>query len=440
MDKEEALDEFFDEDKPKNKGLIGFFRKAIGLKQEEELEEIAEKNEFASFLEDIPDSVADEDYSNVKEITHLCSYSINIIAQKMNLLSNNRKIENEIHNTKYIADLSDEDVSILKKKMDYMLNLSRENTRLMYQVTGYNKAISELQGKTDIASDAIPEIEYAERQAKFLKNDIYLIESERSEIFEQYDNFNEILSTIDKVSKIGLGVFSVIAFVLIYINVVNSVRVFDYIIMLIIAVVAIYGGMYVAKLEIGKKLKLNVKKQARAVELLNKKNVVLAHYINYLNYEYDKFDVENAGTLRNNLDEFKQYKIVANRKTATRRALEETEADIKDFFTERGKVLPNIPVQKFVEMIDIDNKKIHYDKLVLERIRVEEEVAKLDVEQEKLWENIEYLQATTNSQKEVISDILKAYYAKLDKIMNSFKNVFEPTDNNDISENSDDKE
>ncbi len=425
MDKQTAIDEFFDEEQPKRKSLRSFFRTMLRLDQEGEEEEVLELNEFSEFLEDIPDYVEDEDYENIREITRLCTRSLNIIKSKMKLLANSRSIEREIHNTKYVADLSDEDVTKLKRQMDLFLNLSQENTRLMYQVTSFNKSVSELQGKSDLAVKALPEIEHSERQSKLIKSDIYLIESERSEIFDKYDKMNHALELIDKYSIVGFVAISAVMIFLIYLNVVNGVHVFFYVAFLMVVVIVGFGGMYIAKLKLRRNIKLNVKKQARAVELLNKKNAVLAHHTNFLNYEYKKFKAANSVSLRSNLQEYEQYKKVANRKTATRRALEESEADIKDFFKERGKSIPNISIEKFVGMIDIENKKMHYDRLVLERVKVEEEVERLDLEQEEIWEKVEYLQATIPVERNTIGDILKAYYSKLDKVMNNYKDVFD---------------
>ncbi len=424
MEKHEAIDEFFDDEPQKRKGFFGIIKSVLGFK--EEVEEIVhrERNEFIEFLEDVPDYVSDEDYENIKEITLLCTRSIGIITQKMHLLSNCKNIEREIHNTKYISDLSDEDILKLKKQIELFLNLSRENTRLMYQVTSYNRSVSELQGKTEQAHKVLPEIEHSERQAKLIKSDIYLIESERTEIYESYDKMTNSIDIIDKASIVALVLFTIFTVILLYLNIFNSVHVLLYIIVLMMILVTSVGGMYIAKLKLKKAIKVNLKKQARAVELLNKKNAVIAHNTNFLNYEYKRFNAANSVNLRSNLTEFEEYKKVANRKSATRRSLEETEAELKDFFRERGKALPNISVEKFVDMIDIENKKMHYDRLVLERVKVEEEVEKLDLEQEELWEHIEYLQNITASERNFIADIIKAYYAKLEKIMNNYKDVF----------------
>ncbi len=430
-----SMDEFYDEEPVKRKGFVGLIKSALGFK--EEVEEIVyrEPNDFVEFLEDVPDYVPDEDYENIKEITLLCTRSVGIITQKMHLLSNCKNIEREIHNTKYISDLTDEDIQKLKKQIDLFLNLSRENTRLMYQVTSYNRSVSELQGKTEQAHKVLPEIEHSERQAKLIKSDIYLIETERSEIYDSYDKMNNSIEIIDKASIISLVVFTLITLMLMYLNIFNSVHVLFYILVLMMVLIFSVGGMYVAKLKIRKAIKVNLKKQARAVELLNKKNAVLAHHTNFLNYEYKRFNAQNSVSLRSNLVEFEEYKKVANRKSATRRSLEETEAELKDFFRDRGKAFPNISVEKFVDMIDIENKKMHYDRLVLERIKVEEEVEKLDLEQEEIWTHIEYLQNITPTESNFIGDIIKAYYSKLEKIMNNYRDVLAV--NEDDEENND---
>ncbi len=432
MEKQEAIEEFFEDERPQKRGFIGLIKSALGFREEVEEVIYHERNEFIEFLEDVPDYVSDENYENIKEITLLCTRSIGIITQKMQLLSNCKSIEREIHNTKYISDLSDDDIFKLKKQIELFLNLSRENTRLMYQVTSFNRSVSELQGRTDQATKVLPEIEHSERQAKLIKSDIYLIESERSEIYDSYDKMNSSIELIDKASIIALILFTIITVILLYLNIFNGIPVLLYILGLMMVLIFSVGGMYVAKLKLRKAIKINLKKQARAVELLNKKNAVLAHHTNFLNYEYKRFNAANSISLRSNISEFEEYKKVANRKSATRRSLEETEAELKDFFRERGKTLPNISVEKFIDMIDIENKKMHYDRLVLERVKVEEEVEKLDFEQEELWEHIEYLQNITASERNFIADIIKAYYAKLEKIMNNYKDVF--TTNGDENE------
>ena len=60
-------------------------------------------------------------------------------------------------------------------------------------------------------------------------------------------------------------------------------------------------------------LVLNNKKQKRAIELLNKKNVIYAYYTNFLKFEYDKYKVRNSTMLSSNLKDYDNYKHLVNR-------------------------------------------------------------------------------------------------------------------------------
>jgi hypothetical protein len=155
-------------------------------------------------------------------------------------------------------------------------------------------------------------------------------------------------------------------------------------------------------------MRLNVKKQSRAVELINKKTVLYAHYTNFLNYEYKKYRVRNASMLKDNLKDYTLYKHLTNRLESIRSILSQTETEIETFFSERNLFAPGATIATFAGAVDLDNRKHLHNQLVAERSMIEKNLATLDQKHEKLWEVLSTL-SQTKKEESLIGQIIKSY-------------------------------
>ena len=100
--------------------------------------------------------------------------------------------------------------------------------------------------------------------------------------------------------------------------------------------------IYVFRRKIIFELKLNEKKQAKLLALLNKKTVVYSYYINFLNYEYRKYNVKNSRILKENLENFENYKHITGRYDKLGKIAYEIQQQLEQFISENKILIENI--------------------------------------------------------------------------------------------------
>ncbi len=163
--------------------------------------------------------------------------------------------------------------------------------------------------------------------------------------------------------------------------------------------------------------KLNEKKQAKLVALLNKKTVVYSYYINFLNYEYRKYNIKNSKVLKQNLEDFENYKHLINRFDNLGKLVYEVQNQLESFLKSHNINIAKISLEAFAKSINVDNKIAYYKEMEMKKNRLEERIAEIDKEQGELFEKLVELNVNDTSKEKVIEKIIKACMAESEKII-----------------------
>ena len=194
----------------------------------------------------------------------------------------------------------------------------------------------------------------------------------------------------------------------------NEASIFFPLSVFILLLIFVFFILNIFRRRISIDLQMNVKKQRRAVEMLNKKNAVYAHYTNYLNFAYKKYKVKNSQMLNKNLKDLNNYKHLANRFDNIRSIMYQTETQIEEFL--RAKKLGSVKstVEQFARTVNIDNKREYYRELASEREIFEKNLADLEKRQEEVWESINAIGGNDASERQVLSRMLQAYQNEIE--------------------------
>ncbi len=370
-------------------------------------------NKFSEFLDDVQET--DENYDEVVEVTSLCSESLDILSKKMNFLERMKENSKVIDEITAIDHIEEEDMALLNKLCERYELLKRDNTSLMYQVTSFNGNVSSLGGKEKDALKNLPKLKEAEHKKSVLEQDIAILESERYKLYDQFDIMTNALN-ITKNFSLGMIFMAVIfSFMLAYIQIFKNISVFYPLLVIVILLMLFITFVYIFRIRTARELKKNNKKQARLITLQNKKTAVLANTKNYLHFAYLKYSVKSTEELEENLKEYTKLKNAQIRKNSTRRALLETEEEIKEFFIDNKIKMPDAPIEKLFSIVQIKDKKRQYENLLMEQKRIEGELNAFEVRQDAIWNRINEIKAKDVSERKLIGEIVKAYHSKAEK-------------------------
>jgi hypothetical protein len=192
--------------------------------------------------------------------------------------------------------------------------------------------------------------------------------------------------------------------------------------MAIIAVLLIIGLplLYVFRRKVVYELQLNLKKQKKCIEMLNKKNVVYVYYTNFLRFCYNKYKVRNTNMLRNNLNDYTSYKHITSRIDTVRSIMYETESGIEKFMKEKKLTDTRISVDEFTKVINVEDKKRFYNDTSVEKARVEQELNNLDARHEEIWNALMFLNDGDKSHERLIDSLMQAYLGEMNRIMDEY--------------------
>ncbi len=370
-------------------------------------------NKFSEFLDDVQET--DENYDEVVEVTSLCSESLDILSKKMNFLERMKENSKVIDEITSIDHVEEEDMALLNKLCERYELLKRDNTSLMYQVTSFNGNVSSLNGKDKDALKNLPKLKEAEHKKSVLEQDIAILESERYKLYDQFDIMTNALN-VTKNFSLGMIFMAVIfSFMLAYIQIFKNISVFYPLLVIVILLMLFITFVYIFRIRTARELKKNNKKQARLITLQNKKTAVLANTKNYLNFAYLKYSVKSTEELEENLKEYTKLKNAQIRKNSTRRALLETEEEIKEFFINNKIKMPDAPIEKLYSIVQIKDKKRQYENLLMEQKRIEGELDAFEVRQDAIWNRINEIKEKDVTERKLIGEIVKAYHSKAEK-------------------------
>lgn len=377
--------------------------------------DITEYSRFRYFLRNInKDSI---DYEPVASAVAICDEAIIIAEKRINLIEKLKKTDESIQELECYNNLSPDDVAKAKDLLDRYTSLSRDRNNLRNQLDGFERSLSFMSELEDEAADAVSDINEAEEKQRLFKQDLGYLEGERADLVYERERFEAGLSFIQKFS-VGMCIFfSVATAALTFMYIINGTNILLPMFTLVGLVVIISSLLFAFRRRINYEMEINLKKQSRAVELINKKTVLYAHYTNFLNYEYKKFKIRNSEMLKDNLHDYGLYKYLIGRLDSIRNIMYQTESEIEEFFKEKDIFNSNITVEKFAQTIDLDNKKSYYSQLITEKAAIEKNLSIMDIKHERLWDALSELSEKDTSEERLIQHIIKSYMDEAGKLI-----------------------
>jgi len=408
---EALIEELFGEDIPVEKvGLFSkitrFFRRALG--KEKTPVEAADReaySKFKHFYEEIDRE--DPNYIPMRTAATLCDDALRAAQQRLRISARLNVLTTQLSELTAFINLSDEDISGLKKMLDRFVTLAGERSILLEKLTDYDSSLVSMEPLEEDARQAIPSIKDAEKHQRALRMDIGYLTGEKEELGFEREDMHNSLKFIYKFTVGVIGAFTAILFVLAYMLFYTAINIFIPTTVFVLLVMGFVLIVNLFRYRVVREIKHNSKKQQRAVELLNKKSVVYAYYTNFLRYCYKKYKANNSRTLENNLNDLEGYRHLANRIDTVRSLMYETETGIERFVREKKLGGMKATVEGFAKTINLDDKRRRFNDFTTEKAGAEKSLAELDKRHEEIWNGL-----TKISKKAPVINIVIESYMK----------------------------
>ncbi len=422
----EKLEPYDDEELYIEEQKVGFFNKVLSFVTKRETKG-AETNQYiddTSVFENIAKSAINQDITRenhlkVREAASLSVEAIKLFKQKILFLNRSNSANDKMSKMEIFNRLGLSDIEYLKMILNRYQALMREKNIIDAQLQSYSKNVVYLSDYIDEAKENVDKIEDAERTQRMFRTDINHIEGEKYELLDEMDALIIGRDFFKKFSFAFISIAVVFLIVLSFFGIFYSADIFMPLFILVIAMMSVGTFLFYMLGSISKQMKLNIAYQKRAVELLNKKNVVFAHYTNFLKYEYDKYKCNSSAELRQNMREVDFYKQTMKRYTNVRSVVKESEIEIYEFLDNK-EIKLKISLLRFAESMNIDEQRRQYDNLNEEKVKIDTILNELDEKYELVLSRLNYLSENDTTSTKVISEIVNTFYIETEKIVSEY--------------------
>jgi hypothetical protein len=397
--------------------IARFFRRAFPGGKHKPESEFEAYSKFKHFFENMDRN--DPLYPSVLQTSSLCDDALRIAKQRIRLSGQLNSLEEKMNELESFNNLTEDEVRELKRLLDRFLSLTKERSQLLNQLSDYDNSLIEMFKLEEDAVLAIPQIKDAEKHQRALRQDIGYLQGEKEELIGERGDMHRTLLFIHRFTMVMVSVFIVAAFFLAVMYINNGWDIFMTTAILICLVMAIVVLLYYFRQRLRTDLRLNLRKQHRAIELLNKKNVVFAYYTNYLRFSYRKYKVKNSKMLENNIQDFGSYKFLAHRIDICRNLMYETEESIDNFMREKKLTGIKATIEGFARTVNLDDKKRYYAELTEQKSAMERELTDLEKRHEEIWETLMVLNERDRSYNHIIETILATYLTEAGKLFDN---------------------
>ncbi len=361
-----------------------------------------------------------ENHLQVREAVDLSEEALKLFKQKLIFLNKSRNTNSKISQMEIFNKISPKDIDYLKMILNRYQSLIKERNVIDAQLQSFSKNVVHLLDVLDDANEHFEKIVDAEKTQRIFRQDLNHIEGEKEELLEEMET---LIIGRDFFKKFSMGfiLVSVVATtILSFLGIFYEYDIFMPIFFLIVTVIGVGTFVFYTRNKISKKMKLNIAFQKRAVELLNKKNVVYAYYTNFLNFEYNKYKVNSSMELRQNLREVEFYKQTLKRSNNVRSVVRESEIEIYEFL-DKNKIKINTSLLRFAESVNIEERRREFDNLHDEKGKLEAILSELDEKYELVISRLSYLSENDNTSTKIICDIVNAFYVESEKLVKEFE-------------------
>ena len=406
--------------KEKNKKKKNFFSRIIDFinKLVPDSLETSDKNKVSRFNLYVRQiDKRHESFAIVKRAAELCDEAILVAKQRIQVIKRVHMLDEKMTELECYEKLSDKETADLKNLIERFVSLSKDRTALRFQISGFDKGLVEMEKLEEEAKSVIVHMEESEKNRKILRQDINLLQGEKADLEHDYLQMVNANDFIQKLSIGLLAVSTVITLALGYIIFINKRNIFMPVAVLCIALMVLGCFIYVFRQKLGYEVKLNLVKQQKCIEIINKKNVVYAYHLNFLKFVYKKYNVRSSDKLKKNLRSFSDYKSVTHRYDSIRNSMYQTEYQIESFLKEKQISNAMITIEKFAKTVNLDDKKKVYANYSTERTRMEKRLEALDKLHEGIWSELSVLNELDKTYEKQVDRIIEQYSVEIENIV-----------------------
>lgn len=372
---------------------------------------------YSTFKEHLKDlDKKSEIYEYVNSATELCDQAIRISKKRFSMIKKIAETTKKMSEIECFYKLDEDQTKIFKELLNKFIHVGKEKSDLQFQLTGYDSGLGYLEELKSEATFAVGQIKEAENKQRILRHDIGFIEGEKSDLEYEKDMIERGLIFMHRFSTFMVFVFICATFSLGYAYLTKIIDIFIPGAILSFLILAFITFTYIFRRRAKFEILVNLKKQHRAIELLNKKNVVYVYYTNFLKFEYKKYKVRNSKMLKNNLHDYENYKFVSKRYDVIRKIMYQVESELESFLRHNNINSANFSIEKFVQTINLDDKKKYYTELQDQRQVLEDNIKELDKKHEDIWDLLIMLNDNDKSQEKIVDNLIHSYFDELSKL------------------------
>lgn len=358
----------------------------------------------------------DESYESVKLAVMLCDTALNLSRNRASLNKKSKEYALILDEVECYKQLNDEEAKELKNLIAKFHGLIKERNTLRFQMGDFDRGLYKLIDLEQSAPKDIKQIEEAESKERTLEQDIHYLRDEKNNLENEKDNLEFGIKFLHYFNIVMVIIFATSVSILMFLNLFKGKVVFFPLSILCVALIVLYTIVYILRRRIQFEIRLNTKKQMRAVNLLNKKLANYSWYRSFLDYEYKKYNVKSAAMLRTNLKDFSRYKYVTSRYDKIRSIMYETQKLLEDFLREKKIKDVNASIESFAKTIDIDDKVEYARRISEKKELLDAKINELDKKHEKIWDELISLNLNDDTQNKVIEKLIKVYLEEVGKV------------------------
>ncbi|MCL2610738.1 MAG: hypothetical protein FWE02_03565 [Defluviitaleaceae bacterium] len=412
-----AQNEFSDLISPtKKKGFFSFvlskfFRRKKAKNQ-------APKTYYRELIENL--NKTDPFYDTIVTAAELCEKGIKLTREKLITQNKLEILAKELQNLSYHENLTDEDIENLKEMLDRYTGLTQDRKKLRNQISTFDKSLDRMEKLEGDAKQVLKNVYDAEKKLRYFKHDMLYIEGEKTELEYERDSLlfaEKFVRRLGIVFIILLGFSSIALFGF---GVLMNVDVFFPLVVIAIIAIVSLPAIYLFGLKVKKELKLNLKKQNKAVSLFNRKKNVYNHYVSFLKFVYSKYGVTSSDKLEQNLKDYEHYKYIIGRYDSIRDLLGKTESQIDFFIRDNNMAGSSISVDAFSKSENVDEKRRYFLELKQEQNALISRFNFLQGDFDKISESISTLNTNAN---EVVTNLINNYLTEIKRLEDTIPKV-----------------
>ena len=353
----------------------------------------------------------DDIYPAVREAADLCDESLDNINLRQMLTERGVLLAQNAEELKQYAELDEESVEYLKGMQARLAAVSREISVVKTQFMGFSGSVVHLADLEEEAQGAVTQLRDVEQLHRDYGQDMYILRDEKEGLETERDRLLFLTDFLYKFTMGVVGVFTVAAISTVLIWAFTEIMEQRTMVLLtsvmLLAVIVISATLYLLRKRLSGNLKLNHKKQNRAVGLINTKTAAYAQYSTSLKYFYKKYKVENAEALEQNIQQYQRYKQLSKRYDGLRSILKQTEEGLLNFLNQND-IQISTTTEHFSVSVDPDERRHKHAQLITDRQTVERSIEAIDTRQQEIFEQLTKLMENEATEP-VISAMMTEY-------------------------------